>query len=203
MNRYMKKVKDHYYHKARKEGYRARSVYKLQEADARFHFLKRGSNVLDLGACPGSWSRFAAQKVGHEGVVIAVDINKMEGLGPDVIFLRRDIFKLEPAELQEILPDGSRFDVVLSDMAPKTTGNRGVDHLRSMGLAETALWFAQSLLTPGKGAFYCKVFEGGELQSFRQQCQQVFQSVKTFKPKSSRSESVEIFLFCRNRRAES
>jgi len=198
----MKKVKDHYYHKARKEGYRARSVYKLQEADNRFHFLKRGSNVLDLGASPGSWSRFAAQKAGPEGRVVAVDINSMQGLGPNVIVLNRDIFKLEPVELQDMLQDGSSFDVVLSDMAPKTTGNRGVDHLRSMGLAETALWFAQSLLSPGKGFFYCKVFEGGELQAFRQQCQQAFQSVKTFKPKSSRSESVEIFLFCRNRRAD-
>jgi len=134
---------------------------------------------------------------------VAVDINAMQGLGPGVILLNRDIFTLEPEELAGFIPEGSSFDVVLSDMAPRTTGNRGVDHLRSISLAETALWFAESLLRPGSGAFYCKVFEGGDLQAFRQKCQQAFQSVRTFKPRSSRSESVEIFLFCRERRGGS
>ncbi len=196
----MKKVKDHYYHRAKQEGYRARSVYKLEEADRKFHFLKKGSHVLDLGASPGSWSKYASSRVGPQGRVVAVDINRMDGLGPGVVLLNRDIYTLEPKELEDMLPDGGCFDVVLSDMAPKTTGNRSVDHLRSIGLAETALWFSQSLLRPGTGVFYCKVFEGADLQAFRQKCQQAFQSVKTFKPKSSRSESVEIFLFCRNRK---
>ncbi len=193
----MKKVQDHYFHKAKREGYRARSVYKLQEANHKFRFLKRGSNVLDLGASPGSWSRYAAKRVAPEGRVVAVDINPMQGLGPDVILFTGDIFEIEPAELAKLLPGNSGFHVVLSDMAPKTTGNRGVDHLRSINLAETALYFAESLLESGQGTFYCKVFEGGELQAFRQGCQQRFQSVRTFKPKSSRSESVEIFLLCR------
>ncbi len=197
----MKKVQDHYFHKAKREGYRARSVYKLQEADRKFRFLKQGSNVLDLGASPGSWSRYAAKRVAPRGRVVAVDITPMKGLGPDVILFTGDIFELEPAELANLLPGDSGFHVVLSDMAPHTTGNRSVDHLRSINLAETALYFAGSLLKPGEGTFYCKVFEGSELQAFRQACQQRFQSVRTFKPRSSRSESVEIFLLCRDLKA--
>ncbi len=193
----MKKVQDHYFHKARQEGYRARSVYKLEEADRKFKIFKNGSCVLDLGAAPGAWSQYASKKVGKAGRVISVDINGMKGLGPNVTVLKGDIYKLEPQTLQDCLGKERHFDVVLSDMAPRTTGNRSVDHLRSIALAETALSFANSLLLPGRGCFYCKVFEGSDLQDFRKSCQDIFKSVKTFKPKSSRSESVEIFLFCK------
>ncbi len=196
----MKKVQDHYFHKARREGYRARSVYKLKEADQKFRMFRKGDCVLDLGAAPGAWSQYAAQRVGKEGKVISVDINGMKALGPNVRILQADIFELEPVSLKTELPDGRNFDIILSDMAPRTTGNRGVDHLRSISLAETALMFAATLLEPGRGFFYCKVFEGGDLQNFRKQCQDLFKSVKTFKPKSSRSESVEIFLCCSNRK---
>jgi 23S rRNA (uridine2552-2'-O)-methyltransferase len=194
----MKKIQDHYFHKARREGFRARSVYKLQEADRKYGLLKKGCMVLDLGAAPGSWSKYAAGRVGPQGYVVAVDLKRIDNLGSNVRLVQRDISGLEPAELLAMIT-GDSFDVVLSDMAPRTTGNRGVDHLKSIGLAESALCFAESLITAG-GAFYCKVFEGGDLHGFRQKCQAVFQTVKIFKPKSSRSESVEIFLLCRNRR---
>lgn len=195
----MKKIQDHYFHKAKREGFRARSVYKLQEADRKYGLLKKGSMVLDLGAAPGSWSKYAAGRVGPEGCVVAVDLNRIDNIGSNVRLVQRDISGLEPSELLSMVA-GNGFDVVLSDMAPRTTGNRGVDHLRSINLAEAALWFAESLIAAGGGVFYCKVFEGGDLHGFRQKCQAAFQTVKIFKPKSSRSESVEIFLLCRNRR---
>lgn len=191
----MKKVKDHYFNKAKQEGYRARSVYKLQEADNKYRFLKRGCNVLDLGASPGSWSRYASGKVGKDGHVVAVDIRKTDIPGPNVQVIAGDISNIEPADLQAMVP-AINFDVVLSDMAPSTTGNRGVDHMRSIGLAEIALRFAESLLKPGAGAFYCKVFEGSDMNDFCKKCRSVFRSVRIFKPRSSRAESVEIFLFC-------
>ncbi len=196
----MKKVRDHYFHRAKQEGYRARSVYKLQEADSKFGFLRAGARVLDLGAAPGSWSQYAARKVGRKGKVIAVDLQRIDNIGPNVLLLQADISSVDSQKL--LAAAGSDcFDVVLSDMAPKTTGNRGVDHLRSIGLAEMALDFALRLLPQGGGFFYCKVFEGGELAAFRERCRECFKTVRTFKPKSSRDESVEIFLMCSGLRA--
>ena len=151
--------------------------------------------MLDLGAAPGSWSQYASRKVGREGRVVAVDLQRIDNLGPNVLLLQADIASIDAKKL---LPAAGAvwFDVVLSDMAPKTTGNRGVDHLRSIGLAEMALDFALKLLPRGGGVFYCKLFEGGELAAFRERCRECFETVKTFKPKSSRDESVEIFLLC-------
>ncbi len=190
----MKKVRDHYFKKAKSEGYPARSVYKLKEAQARYGFLKRGMRVLDIGACPGAWTKFASQSVGRSGHVVAVDLNPLSVSLPNCTFIKRDIFDLQPDEL---LPGGCPgFHAVLSDMAPKTTGRRDVDHLRQVALADRALDIATMVLYPG-GALFCKVFQGEDFPQFRRRCSQVFKKVSVFKPKSSRSESVEIFLFCR------
>ncbi|MBW2164029.1 MAG: RlmE family RNA methyltransferase [Deltaproteobacteria bacterium] len=171
----MKKVQDHYFKKAKKQGFPARSVYKLEEAQKKYRFLRPGQTVLDLGAYPGSWSKYAAGVAGPKGLVVAVDIQK-----PGVMAVR------------EISP---YFDVVLSDMAPKTTGRKDVDHFRSVALAERALVLAKELLKSG-GTFFCKVFQGEDLPSFRDNCKKSFRSVRVVKPKSSRPESVELFLLC-------
>ena len=188
----VKRVQDHYSKKAKSEGYPARSVYKLQEAQKKYHFLKAGQNVLDLGASPGSWSKYAASVVGKQGKVVAVDLNPLAHDYPNVRQIKADIYDLP---LEKIKQDIECYDVVLSDMAPKTTGHKDVDHMRSINLAERALEIALQLLCDN-GIFFCKVFQGSSFDEFRNQCRSYFKTVKVFKPKSSRSESVETFLFC-------
>ena len=192
----MKKVQDHYFKKARKQGFPARSVYKLEEAQKKYRFLKSGQTVLDLGAYPGSWSKYAAGVAGPRGLVVAVDIQKPGVMADNACVLQRDVYDLKVSELREISP---YFDVVLSDMAPKTTGRKDVDHLRSIALAERALVLATELLKPG-GTFFCKVFQGEDFPSFRDNCRKSFRSVRVVKPKSSRPESVELFLLCMGRK---
>ena len=192
----MKKVRDHYFKKARKQGFPARSVYKLEEAQKKYRFLKPGQTVLDLGACPGSWSKYAAGVAGPKGLVVAVDIQKLSVMADNIHVLQRDVCDLKLSELREISP---YFAVVLSDMAPKTTGRKDVDHFRSVALAERALVLARELLKPG-GTFFCKVFQGEDFPSFRNDCRESFRSVRVVKPKSSRPESVELFLLCTDKK---
>ncbi|MGB9496935.1 MAG: RlmE family RNA methyltransferase [Dissulfuribacterales bacterium] len=192
----MKKVRDHYFKKARKQGFPARSVYKLEEAQKKYRFLKQGQAVLDLGACPGSWSKYAAGVAGPKGLVVAVDIQKLSVMADNIHVLQRDVYDLKLSELREISP---YFAVVLSDMAPKTTGRKDVDHFRSVALAERALVLARELLKPG-GTFFCKVFQGEDFPSFRNDCRESFRSVRVVKPKSSRPESVELFLLCTDKK---
>ncbi len=190
----MKKIKDYYFKKAKQEGYPARSVYKLKEAHEKFKFLKKGANILDLGAAPGAWSKFAAQIIGKKGKVVALDIKGINPPAQNVITIKADVFKVSPKELLEKLGNNKKFDVVLSDMAPNTTGRKDVDHLRSIALAEAALLLCKDTLKYG-GSFFCKVFEGSDLPNFRRICQSQFKTLRVFKPKSSRPESVEIFLY--------
>lgn len=197
----MKKVKDYYFKKAKKEGFAARSVYKLKEAQEKFHFIKKEEKVLDLGAYPGSWTRYASQVVGPKGLVIAVDINPLDkssmGGAENIIAITEDVFQLNMDRLKEISPF---FHVVLSDMAPKTTGNKMVDQARSIALAERALEIALQVLVP-EGSFFCKVFQGSDFPSFLKTVKDSFKEVRIIKPKSSRAESVEIFLLGRERKA--
>ena len=194
----MRKVRDHYFMRAKREGYLARSVYKLQEADSRFRFLRPGGVVVDLGAAPGSWTQFAASRVGERGLVVAVDLHEVKAGGPRVRVVKEDCFQVTPQRLRELVAREGLpgVDVVLSDMAPRTSGNRSRDHLRSMALAERGLELALALLGP-RGVFFCKVFQGSEFDPFLRRCRGVFETVRVFKPKSSRKESVETFLFCR------
>jgi len=188
----VKKVQDHYFKKAKKQGFPARSVYKLEEAQKKYRFLRPGQTVLDLGAYPGSWSKYAAGVAGPKGLVVAVDIQKPSVMADNICLLQRDVYDLKASKLREISP---YFDVVLSDMAPKTTGRKDVDHFRSVALAERALVLAKELLKSG-GTFFCKVFQGEDLPFFRDNCRKSFRSVRVVKPKSSRPESVELFLLC-------
>ncbi|OPL12521.1 MAG: hypothetical protein AVO38_14940 [delta proteobacterium ML8_D] len=188
----MKKVQDHYFKKAKEQGFPARSVYKLKEAQEKYGFLGQGQRVIDLGASPGSWSKYTSGLMGSKGLMVAVDVQKFDIIADNVRILQKNVYDLQSADLKEFSP---YFDVILSDMAPKTTGRKDVDHFRSIALAERALVLAGDLLRPG-GTFFCKVFQGEDFAFFRDKCRKVFQSVRIFKPKSSRSESVEIFLLC-------
>ena len=192
----MKEIKDHYFFKAKKEGYPARSVYKLIEAQERFKFLGKGQKVLDLGAAPGSWTRYAAKVVGSHGLIVAVDLHRLKINQNNVVFLKEDIYQLISTN---VLEERAPFDVVLSDMAPKTTGRKDRDHYLSVDLARTALQIASRFLIKN-GTFYCKVFDGEDFPEFKMEAQEIFKTVKIFKPKSSRKESVEKFLFCKTKK---
>ncbi|MDR2743597.1 MAG: RlmE family RNA methyltransferase [Desulfovibrio sp.] len=188
----MKEYRDHYFRKAREENYPARSVYKLKELDAKFRLLKPGMRVLDLGAAPGSWSIGTAEKVGDRGLVLACDIQVTKtALPPQVTFMREDVCN-RSAAFEARLRDIGPFDVVLSDMAPRTTGSRVTDQARSLELAVEAFSLAGLCLKQG-GAFVVKIFMGPDIQMLLVPMRRVFATVKTFKPKSSRAESKEMF----------
>jgi len=198
----MKTYRDHYFKRAKQENYPARSVYKLQEIDKRFKVLAQGRRVLDLGAAPGSWTLYAAKRVGPRGRVLAVDIQDIaeaaaQAGGKDLVFpqnatlLQADVLE-EGEELARAMEAHAPFDLVLSDMAPKTTGQKFTDQARSMELAEMALALAQERLAAG-GGFVVKIFMGPDFQEYVARLRRLFGTVKTFKPQSSRSESKETF----------
>jgi len=185
-----RRPQDHFGERAKREGYPARSVYKLEEIDRKVQLLRRGQRVLDLGASPGSWTQYAAQKVGREGKVVGIDLNPPRiGLPPHVSFQTRDIFQLDA--LSELGPQA--FDVVLSDMAPHTSGQRHRDQFGSYELYMRALAIAGQVLVAG-GAFVGKLFQGPELEQARSATRERFKTVRIVKPDASRAESFEIFL---------
>ena len=193
----MKEIKDHYFFKAKREGYPARSVYKLIEAQERFRFLKPGQCILDLGAAPGSWTKYASRVVGKGGTVIAIDLHRLKVSGTNILFHKDDIFETDiGGKFKDFLP----FDVILSDMAPKTTGRKDLDHYRSIELAKTGLEICSRYLSKN-GTYYCKAFDGEDFPELRKEAQTLFKSVRIFKPKSSRAESVEKFLLCQNKKS--
>jgi len=189
----MKQYRDHYFKRAKAENYPARSVYKLDELHAKFALLSPGMNVLDLGAAPGSWTLFAAKKIGPQGRVLALDIQTTEQEFPDnVHFLVHDAFEDSPellALMEPLLP----FGLVMSDMAPKTTGVKFTDQARSVELCERARDVALRRLRPG-GNFVTKIFEGPDSKDFQESLRASFEKVRVFKPKSSRAESKETFI---------
>ena len=186
----MKTYRDHYFLKAKRENYPARSVYKLKEMDARFHLLKPGMKVLDLGAAPGSWSLYAAERVGLKGHVWGCDLQTTETVFPaNVTFLQENVFE-RSADFERMLDEAGPFDLVMSDMAPRTTGTKFTDQARSLELCLEAVQVAW--LKPG-GSFIAKIFMGPDFQELAQALRLRFSTVKTFKPNSSRAESKEIF----------
>ncbi|GHV55833.1 ribosomal RNA large subunit methyltransferase E [Deltaproteobacteria bacterium] len=188
----MKKYRDYYFCKAKRENYPARSIYKLKEIARRFPVFKTGMRVLDLGAAPGSWSLGAAEMVGENGSVLGCDLVETATAFPqNVTFMREDVFNRSEAFDAAIRTRGP-FDVVMSDMAPNTTGHRGTDQARSALLYEEALSLARSCLAP-KGNFIVKVFMGPDVHPFMRDMRTSFATVRSFKPNSSRAESVETF----------
>jgi 23S rRNA (uridine2552-2'-O)-methyltransferase len=188
----MKVYRDHYFLKARRENYPARSIYKLRELDDKFRLFASGMHVLDLGAAPGSWSLGAAEKVGEEGMVVACDLQETTTIfPPQVRFFVTDVFEPSP-EFAAAVEAIDAFDVVLSDMAPRTTGARVVDHVRSLELAARALALAGRCLGRG-GSFVVKLFMGPDTRELEAPMRRSFARVRAFKPKSSRAESRELF----------
>jgi 23S rRNA (uridine2552-2'-O)-methyltransferase len=189
----MKQYRDFYFKKAKQENYPARSVYKLQEMDKAHRLLRLGQKVLDLGACPGSWTLYAAERVGPAGRVLGIDLNMPDTIFPEqVTFLQEDIFARSSGflgHLQALAP----FDVVMSDMAPRTTGSKFTDQARSIQLVEAAFAVAEEWLARG-GTFIAKVFEGPDVHPFVLSLKTRFAKVSMVKPKSSRAESKEIFI---------
>lgn len=185
------KWEDHYSRKAREENWPARSVYKLEEMDRRFRIIRKGDRVLDLGCYPGSWTKYSLKKTGKTGHVTGIDISGPPNIKSNNFnFIRADILEIEPHSLfKEIGPQ----EVVLSDLAPNTTGNRITDSIRSYELSEKALSIAVNTLKNG-GIFVCKIFESEYLQKFKKDCQKHFHSVRLFRPGSVRAGSREIFV---------
>ena len=193
-----RQINDPYVARAKREGFRSRAAYKLAEIDDKFHLLKVGARVVDLGAAPGGWSEIAARRVGGSGRVVALDILEMKPIA-GIDFSQLDFLDASaPAKLKALLGGKAqgKVDVVLSDMAANATGHRQTDHLRIMALAEAAALFAREVLAPG-GAFLCKVLQGGTETGLLAELKRDFETVKHVKPPASRSDSAELYLLAR------
>jgi 23S rRNA (uridine2552-2'-O)-methyltransferase len=186
-----RQLNDPYVRDAKIKGYRSRAAFKLVELDRKFHFLRKGARILDLGAAPGGWSQVAAARLGDTGKVVAMDILDMEPITGADVFKADMLAEETPALLKAAL--GGPADLVLSDMAAPTTGHRPTDHLRTMSLLEAALDMAEDVLKPG-GTFVGKVFQGGATGELLARIKRLFADVKHVKPPASRAESVELYL---------
>ncbi len=187
------KVKDHYFNKAKQENYLARSIYKLEEIDAKYKVLNAGDKVVDFGYYPGSWIQYTSQKIGPKGTVVGIDIQevnkKLAGLS-NVRVYQQSIFDV--SDLSQLGVEG-QFDVVLSDMAPSTTGIKSVDQARSLDLVESVFGLLPKFLAPG-GNFVIKVFESQDAQNFLKGQKALFNEFHYLRPKSTRSVSKEFFV---------
>ena len=193
----MKKIKDHYFHKAKKDGYAARSVYKIEEIDKKYRIIRTGNKVLDLGCSPGSWLQYVSRKVGNSGQVLGVDLQPIKiSLPSHVKVIQADIFEVTDEELKI---KGGKADVILSDMAPKTSGIRSTDIQRSFELNKKVLYLANDILCQ-EGSLLVKAFQGKLFDELCYEFKKMFADVKLCKPKSSRSESVEIFILGRSKK---
>jgi 23S rRNA (uridine2552-2'-O)-methyltransferase len=197
-----RQLNDPYVARAKREGFRSRAAYKLAEIDDKYHVLKPGARVVDLGAAPGGWSEIAVKRVGASGHVIALDILDMKPIA-GVEFLKLDFLdEAAPGRLKALLGGKvqgkvrENLDVVLSDMAANATGHRKTDHLRIMALAEAAAQFAREVLAKS-GTFVCKVLQGGTEAVLLAELKRDFETVKHVKPPASRSDSAELYLVAR------
>ena len=185
--------RDRFFKRAKKEGLRARSAYKLEEIQRRLRILRPGARVLDLGAAPGGWCQIAAREVGPRGHVLGIDLEPIAKLPPPVETWVADAFA--PELLERLRREGrAPYDAILSDLAPKTSGVRGTDEARSIALAERALALARQVLKPS-GALVVKVFMGGDFETFLKACKQAFLRLKVVKPEASVARgSKEVYL---------
>jgi len=185
-----RQLNDPYVAAAKRAGYRSRAAYKLAELDDRFHFLKRGQRVVDLGAAPGGWTQIAVARAG-KGRVVGIDLLAIDPI-PGATLLQGD-FLADDAERKLLEALGGAPDVILSDMAAPAIGHASTDHLRIVALVEAALEFAGKVLAPG-GIFVAKVFQGGAERSLLEQMKRDFTSVRHAKPPASRAESAEVYV---------
>lgn len=190
---------DHKSREARALGYPARSVFKLEEIDRRIGLLRPGQRVLDLGAAPGSWSMYAAKKLGPSGRLLAIDLQSIDvPLGPNVEFVQGDALSLD----NEVIARFAPYDVVLSDMAPSTTGSKEADAARSAELFLRAAEVGATFGKPGS-SFVGKLFMGGEFEQTRARLRELYEQVRGIRPEGTRTNSVEVFLVGLRLRAKS
>ena len=190
-----RQLNDPYVAMAKQEGYRARSAFKLIELDDKFHFLKKGACVVDLGAAPGGWTQIAVERVGstpENPLVVGIDLLDVDPVA-GAKTVRLDFLDDSAPETLKTMLGGRKADVVLSDMAPNTTGMRGLDHLRIMNLLENAYAFACEVLEKN-GAFVAKIFQGGTEKNLLAEMKKRFESVRHAKPDSSRKDSSEFYV---------
>lgn len=187
-------VKDPYFLRAKQRGYRARSAFKLLDIERKFHLFHKGQKVVDLGAAPGSFMQVILEKIGPEGQLVGVDLQRIESLDrKNARMLQADIYNEKPLLEALASVDMGQVDVVTSDLAPKTSGIRDVDQGLSVALTEQAFHLATQLLVPG-GHFVGKVFEGEDLPHLIKQIKAAFKQVKIFKPPSCRDRSFETYI---------
>ena len=191
-----KQRRDTYVKQSKVDGYRARSAYKLIEIDDKFKIFKGGITVIDIGAAPGSWSQYA-EKVTKSGRLISIDLKKMEPIG-NTVQIQGD-FTEESIQDEIKKHTTTKVDVVMSDMAVNTTGIKNIDSIQTGELCKAAMFFAKNLLKDN-GFFISKIFMGGIFNEIVAEGKKYFKEVKVFKPKSSRKDSKESFVICRNLR---
>lgn len=180
--------KDRFFHQAKKDGFLARSAYKLDEVQKKYKLIKPGDFVLDLGAAPGAWSQVALKIVGDKGRVVGLDLKPIELKASNARFYQMDVFQMDPAIL-----DGRNIDVLLSDMAPNTTGIRSVDQARSEELCRQVVRVADQFLRPG-GHLMLKLFEGPDAEAISREVKSRFDNVKRLKPEAVRKGSFETYI---------
>ncbi len=191
-----KQRRDTYVRQSKVDGYRARSAYKLIEIDEKFKILKGGLTVIDIGAAPGSWSQYAS-KVVRNGKIISIDLKEMEPID-NIVQIKGDFTENETQQkIKEFLT--SKSDVVMSDMAVNTTGIKNIDSIQTGELCKEAMIFSKDIISNG-GFFVSKIFMGGSFNEIVQLGKKIFREVKVFKPKSSRKDSKESFIICKNLR---
>ena len=191
-----KQRRDTYVRQSKVDGYRARSAYKLIEIDEKFKIFKGGLTVIDIGAAPGSWSQYAS-KVVRNGRIISIDLKEMEPID-NTVQIKGDFTEDETQQkIKEFLV--SKSDIVMSDMAVNTTGIKNIDSIQTGELCKEAMIFSKDIISNG-GFFVSKIFMGGSFNEIVQLGKKIFKEVKVFKPKSSRKDSKESFIICKNLR---
>ncbi|MEK7563820.1 MAG: RlmE family RNA methyltransferase [Patescibacteria group bacterium] len=187
---------DKWARKAKDEGFRARSVYKLQELDEKFHLLKPGMIVLDLGAAPGSWLQYVSSKIGLKGLAIGMDLQNIKHIAPNVQSVMQDILNIEEViEQTSKLANQQTIDLLLSDAAPSTSGIHDVDQWRSIELNQSALAVGKRVLKP-VGRCVLKVFQGADFDGFIKDVKREWKDVRIIKAKTSRDRSTEVYVIC-------
>ncbi len=197
-NRWQQKRKnDHFYKKAKKEGYRSRSSFKLKQLDEKYEILQEGDNVIDLGAAPGGWLQMAREKVGKNGFLLGIDLDEIEELEfSNVETITADITEPETVDLiEEKVPQ--KPDVLISDASPNITGTWEIDHARSIDLGKSCLSIAEQTLKNG-GNILMKIFQGEYFKNLLEETKEKFQFCKSSKPEASRDQSSEIYIVGKN-----
>ncbi len=190
-------IHDHYFKKAKDEGYRARSAYKLKMIQEKFHVIQLKDRVLDLGAAPGSWMQVVLEYLGPQGRIVGVDLENIEPLRDRrAEVMIGDVYDVE---IQHIITSHGPYNVIISDMAPKTTGSKITDQARSLTLVEQVFFIATQCLMR-EGIVCAKVFEGADVQSFVKNTSHTYAKVSLFKPKASRGESFETYIIAQKKK---